>query len=220
MVSRHVVGSNQYRHRPAARPLTLAAGPASQPPAASEPTLCGQVHGGSCPVPVRGPEWQCPQHDTLIVRILAAIRSSRPEVLEDLSRTDARDFVAENPDCPQTALERLSWDTDRFVRSEVARNPTCPAEIVLRLARDKDKFVRRATIKRDDALPEALAALAVDPDDDVRAIVARHPDASVTTLLGLAGDRVRWVAGAARDNPNLPRATLAMWQLVHGTVPL
>lgn len=213
MASRRA-GSNQYTQRTAAAPAAPTPDLVQQV-APAPPVLCGQVHGGSCPAPVHGPTWQCSQHDTETMKILAAIRADRPEILQDLSQTDTRDLVAENSACPAAVLDQLSRDGSQFVRGAVARNSNCPEAIALRLSRDPDPLVRRQTVRRDSALPAVLEILAADRDSEVREEVARHPGTPVNILLQLLNDRVLWVASAAADNPNLPSSVLAMWQLGH-----
>jgi hypothetical protein len=66
------------------------------------------------------------------------------------------------------------------------------------------------------AVPAAVVGqLAQDQDEEVRFAVARNPDCPPEMLrrLHLLQDPVRTVAEGAVDNPHLPAAARAMWQL-------
>jgi hypothetical protein len=68
--------------------------------------------------------------------------------------------------------------------------------------------------------PDVLALFARDPDPTVRIATARNRHTPIETLIKLLGDQTYGsvVAREAAANPNLPRSTLALWQLVHDTV--
>lgn len=183
--------------------------------AAAPQVLCGQVHNGSCTTPVRQPRWLCAQHDNPSIRIIAASVADRPEILRDLSRTDARDFVAENPSCPQDTLQHLSHSTDVHVRSAVARNSNCPDELLLELCRDPEPRVRLGVTRQANIPQQIWDILAVDDDPAVRHEIVRRPDAPLGILLRLTSDRVSYIAWDARHHPAVSPAVLAMWQLVH-----
>lgn len=75
-----------------------------------------------------------------------AEQAKDPEALEALSQNESklvRSRVAENPNAPLSALERLTEDEEyQSIKLDVLRNPKVPREIVERLSKDDDSYIR------------------------------------------------------------------------------
>jgi hypothetical protein len=94
------------------------------------------------------------------------------------------------------ALDQHGTDTDPDLdldsaKEALAENQSCPAGLLDRLGSDPNRYVRMAVVSNLKCPPavrgRALEGLLQDPDPDV----------------------ARWAA----DQPDVPRAALAMWQL-------
>jgi hypothetical protein len=97
-------------------------------------------------------------------------------------------------------------------------NPNVPLGILESMANDPDVTVRCGVAVNPGTPPGTLYSLARDPSISVRRWVAKNPSVPPDLLEGLLRDDPR-VAKTAADNPNLPSATRAMWQLAtQGTI--
>jgi hypothetical protein len=104
----------------------------------------------------------------------------------------------------------------RGVALSMVYNPACPPEALIWLSRHKDSQVRLDTSQHTQCPPEALTYLAGPQESAAtRARVARHPNTPPEVLRALLSDPAKSVSVAAAENPNLPPASRAMWQLVH-----
>jgi len=116
-----------------------------------------------------------------------------PVSLTNQLSTDKRIARAGDLHSSPAMLTALSCDADTMVRWTLAQNPACPRAALRRLAGDHDWRVREE--------------------------VAKHRQCPSVLLHRLLRDQDLRVAAVAARNPNLPRATLAMWQLTHRSVP-
>jgi hypothetical protein len=102
--------------------------------------------------------------------------------------------------------------SDPLVPAAIQRLDSPNSELIPELQSDAKTFV----IYRG-GLPSAiLAQLSTDPSDYVRFAVANNPHTPACQLTELLRDKDMMTAQAAVDNPSLPPAARAMWQLAHG----
>jgi hypothetical protein len=176
----------------------------------------------NCPAEVLGQLAACRQ---AAVYECALAHPACPAEMVVRAAQDAEDLrrwaAAKNPSCPPIWLALLAGDPVQDVSSCAAHNPGCPPDMLRALA-------QRASSNHDDYLmcgvasnlscpPDVLISLAAHPYYAVRRCVARNSSAPVSTLQEMLQDPDRHVVEAAVANPSLSAATLAMWQLVHGT---
>jgi len=99
----------------------------------------------------------------------------------------------------------------------IAGTPYAQPQTWTDLAQHEHWEVRQAVASRPDCPPELLRQLGQDGAGIVRETVASHPSCPLHTLEQLLCDHeYPPAARAAFDNPNLPTALRAMWQLAHG----
>ena len=91
-----------------------------------------------------------------------------------------------------------------YERCGVANNPNTPPEALERLANDKFWLVRGKVAINPNTSPETLERLAND-DDLVRQCVAENPNTSPETLERLANDENWWVRRSLIRNLNTPQ---------------
>lgn len=131
----------------------------------------------------------------IVRRDVARNPTCPPAMLETLSadkRTEVRQRVARHPACPTATLEHL-FETDPSVSSALATNRSCPPYILWRLSRYSGALIRRA--------------------------VARNPSCPRVALEQmLHNSELPVIRNIAAHHPNLPKATLAMWQLAQSDV--
>lgn len=217
--------ANQYQ----TRPETATAGQPALPllhQTADPPThmKCNEVWGGVCIARVEPPHWSHVSawthntHPTVHMRrTLAGYLGISPEMLEYLAKdleVEVRLEVAKNYACPTAVQEQLARDGHNGVRRMVAWNHNCPPAAMEHLAIDSDLFVRRELASNPVCSPDVLERLAGDLDQYVRQMVALRTS-NPALLERLILDRRVIVRQAAADNPNLPQAAFAMWQLAH-----
>jgi len=221
-------GTNQYTKRNAAQPRHVAASrddlltqATSSDTAPSQ--LCYEIWGGECTVPVSPPTWSHEQHPTLDHKLTAdKYTCCSPGLLEQLSQDESpkvRTLVGDHPLCPAATLERLSQDGNNDVRFAVAGNPNRTPEIAERLSQEEDPSIRW-TIAMWPACPAPiLERLSTDENPTVRAAVAENKNSTLNVLTPMLYDKTPNVARTAANNPALPPATRAMWQLARGSNP-
>jgi hypothetical protein len=90
---------------------------------------------------------------------------------------------------PPAVLRKLAEETSWVPLSFLAGNRNTPPDILARLAANPVSEVRRGVAGNRSTPPDILEMLLADPE----------------------------TATVAADNPSLPRAALAMYQLAHGT---
>jgi DNA helicase II / ATP-dependent DNA helicase PcrA len=97
--------------------------------------------------------------------------------------------MADNPNTPPSALEKLATDEDANVRRAAAENPNTPASFLEKLAADEDKWVRRAVAGNPNTpaslLEKLLEKLAADEDKGVRRGAAIGRTRTSFTLPGI-----------------------------------
>lgn len=126
-----------------------------------------------------------------------------------------RAAAAGNPNCPVALLPQLAADRGGSVRLAVALRPDCPAGLLDRLGQDRSTKVRWAALSNKNfCSPEALAAASASSNRSIRLAAADNQGCPPAVLERLLRDRVDVVVQAAAANPSLPRAALAMWQLI------
>jgi hypothetical protein len=189
-------GSNQYSARRArsglSRPTSDLLGQTENSLDQAGPTSwrCGEIWGTGCRTRVKPPDFAHGAHPAAASKQQVAWESSTPPgVLESLASdldVQVRLGVAWNRNTPPGVLENLAGDPDADVRYWVAWNSSAPLSV--------------------------LESLARDPDEEVRRGVAWNLSTPPGVLERLLQDEPR-VATVAAGNPNLPAATLVMWQL-------
>jgi hypothetical protein len=123
--------------------------------------------------------------------------------------------VAQRLDCPPETLWQLSDCSALNVKKVVAGNPVCPPEVLERLSRDASRTVLPHVASNPRCPPDTLGRLSCTGDELTRLEVAKNVSCPSDALERLLRDSNPLVSGAAERNPNLPRPTLAMWQLAH-----
>ena len=113
-------------------------------------------------------------------------------------------WVALQPECDTSTLDRLVAEKSPRVRLSVARNPRCPAGILQRLARDSDSDVRQAAEDALSSPAERHARWADSPDVQQRIAAATESDDS-DLLEKLTADLDPTVRYAMAKRPTIPR---------------
>jgi len=132
-----------------------------------------------------------------IARGLASNPSTPPSRWKELAELVPR-IMALRLDCTSQQLEQI-----------IKASSQQPPDIALR--------TRQAVANNPNTSRRVLLQLCDEPKKEIRKAVARNPHSSVAILHRLLYDQAASVQRAALNNPSLPRATLAMWQLAHGS---
>jgi len=157
------------------------------------PVTCGQMWGGDCPVQVGPPDWEHGAHPAPI-RYL---------------------HVADDITVPLKELDSMAGSDSAEIRAQAACNRRTPLSTLIRLAQDPEPTVRQQAARNRNTPPAALELLSQDPETAVRIGVAGNLHTMPAVLERLLQDPEDEVAQDAARNQNLPRATLAAWQVAH-----
>ena len=114
-----------------------------------------------------------------------------------------RQLIAQNPQVPPHALEKLASDADVTVRRTAAFNLNTSPHFLEKLASDADFTVRREAASNPNTSPYVLEKLASDTVD-VRACVASNPSAPMHLLEKLAADTAEGVRSSVAYNSKTP----------------
>ena len=118
-----------------------------------------------------------------------------------------RQLIAQNPQVPPHALEKLASDADVTVRRAAAFNLNTSPHFLEKLASDADFTVRRVAASNPNTSPHVLEKLASDTVD-VRACVASNPAVPIHLLEKLAADTVEHVRSSVACNSKTPLPVL------------
>ncbi|GEP49186.1 hypothetical protein FVP74_11995 [Microbacterium saccharophilum] len=115
------------------------------------------------------------EYDAEVLEVVAAHRSSPPQLLAELSAatsTSIRLRLVDNPALPNAdraaIVETLLTARSSEARVALARIGVLSSEIIKRLEADRDSYVREAVAGREDLTDETINALAVDREWTVR----------------------------------------------------
>ena len=120
----------------------------------------------------------------------------------------AQCLLAENPNTPPRALNRLSRTGKASVLGRVALNPNTSHKTIERLATSGEWAVRRAVAYNPAASEPLLAHLASDSRREVRSAVAANRRLPSKLFCEMAHDRSFKVRESVASNPSLPSEVL------------
>lgn len=212
------MGSNQYRLRPKAdvlvREADLMAQAAATALGTSERRRCGEVWGTRCRTWVQPPDYS---HDNHGLRGSLERLAENPNCptwaqqrLVQSPQGEVRVSLASNPNCAPELLTQLAQDQIPAVQKTVATNPSAPPDAMRILARSPNPDVRLSAVSVGTACPpDVVALLAQDKRYNVRRLAARHPNCPPEAFEHLLRDRRVEVITAVAHNPNASRAQLA-----------
>jgi len=119
------------------------------------------------------------------------------------------------PDCSAEFM-RQNLNCEGQPAYNLVEHPQTPPDVMEQMSRHGDPQVRSRVARRT-RNPQVLQTLAQDINKSVRREVASNRRTPLNTLEQLLSDPETRIRAAAAQNPNLPRAARAMWQLAVGS---